>query len=77
MWSFSDSCDNWWLEENGGIQAMSECGFRIYYSEEFGYFFGIDGAGYSFYEAHWIPLYQARGLHWDDENEEGENGINE
>ena len=30
----------------------------------FGYFFGIDGAGYSFYEEHWIPLYKARGLQW-------------
>lgn len=35
---------------------MSQCGFRIFRSEEFGYFFGIDGAGYDFYEAHWIPL---------------------
>ena len=35
-----------------------------------GYFFGIDGAGYSFYEEHWIPLYKARGLQWHKENEE-------
>lgn len=27
---------------------------------------GIDGAGYDFYEAHWIPLYEARGLHWHE-----------
>ena len=45
---------------------MSRCGFRIYESEEFGYFFGIDGAGYSFYDEHWVPLYRARGLHWHD-----------
>ena len=45
---------------------MSNCGFRIYESEEFGYFFGIDGAGYDFYESHWEPLYKARGLHWHD-----------
>jgi len=77
MWAFSDSCDNWWLEDDGGIQAMSECGFRIYHSEEFGYFFGIDGAGYSFYEVHWIPLYEARGLHWHDEDEEKEGNDNE
>lgn len=45
---------------------MSDCGFRIYKSEDYGYFFGIDGAGYSFYEEHWMPLYKARGLHWHD-----------
>lgn len=70
MWSFGDSCDDWWLEEGEGIKIMSQCGFRIYEHEEFGYFFGIDGAGYDFYEAHWIPLYKARGLQWHDEMEE-------
>lgn len=64
MWSFGDSADDWWLEEGDGIAIMSRCGFRIYVSEEFGYFFGIDGAGYNFYEAHWCPLYLARGLQW-------------
>lgn len=72
MWSFGDSADDWWLEEDCGIRAMSECGFRIFESEEFGYFFGIDGAGYDFYEAHWEPLYKARGLHWHDEQAEHE-----
>lgn len=66
MWSFGDSCDDWWLEEDDGIRAMSDCGFRIYKSEDYGYFFGIDGAGYNFYEEHWMPLYKARGLHWHD-----------
>lgn len=67
MWSFGDTLDDDWLEEDGGIQKMSDCGFRIYYHEEWGYFFGIDGAGYDFYEAHWLPLYKARGLRWHDE----------
>lgn len=66
MWSFGDSADDWWLEERNGIEIMSKCGFRIYESDEFGYFFGIDGAGYNFYDAHWIPLYKARGLQWHD-----------
>lgn len=66
MWSFGDSCDNWWLEEDDGIKKMSECGFRIYENEEFGYFFGIDGAGYDFYSEHWLPLYKARGLQWHE-----------
>lgn len=70
MWSFGDSCDDWWLEEDDGINKMSECGFRIYESEEFGYFFGIDGAGYDFYESHWIPLYKVRGLQWHNTEKE-------
>lgn len=70
MWSFRDRLDEYWLEERGGIRAMSQCGFRIYKHVDYGYFFGIDGAGYNFYEAHWIPLYKARGLHWHKEEEE-------
>ena len=69
MWSFGDSLDDHWLDEEDGIRQMSECGFRIYNSDEFGYFFGIDGAGYDFYESHWIPLYKKRGLQWHDKEE--------
>lgn len=71
LWQFADSADNWWLEEEG-IRIMSECGFRIYEHDEWGYFFGIDGAGYDFYDAHWIPLYKARGLRWHDDAAEKE-----
>lgn len=70
MWSFGDSFDDYWLKEKNGIQIMSECGFRIYHHDEWGYFFGIDGVGYDFYEAHWIPLYLKRGLKWHDEEDE-------
>ena len=69
MWMFGDSADDYWLEDIDGIRQMAECGFRIYKVEE-GYIFGIDGAGYSFYEKHWIPLYKARGLHWHKEESE-------
>jgi hypothetical protein len=70
LWAFSDGCDNYWIEELGGLQAMANCGFRIYEQEDYTYIFGIDGAGYDFYEAHWIPLYKARGLKWHKEAEE-------
>ena len=63
LWQFDDSIDNEWLERHG-IKSMSECGFRIYQSDDYGYFFGIDGAGYDFYEQHFLPLYDKRGLHW-------------
>ena len=65
MWQFGDSADDWWLENH--LQEMADCGFRIYEHSEWGYFFGIDGAGYNFYEAHWTPLYDKRGLHWHKE----------
>lgn len=68
MWEFKDICDQQWLENN--LQAVANCGFRIYESEDYGYLIGIDGAGYDFYEAHFCPLYKARGLHWHEENEE-------
>lgn len=67
LWAFDDSCDAYWLEEN--MQEMANCGFRIYESEDYGYIFGIDGAGYDFYAEHWIPLYKIRGLQWHDEEE--------
>lgn len=72
MWSFGDSADDYWLEELDGFRLMSQCGFRIYEHNEWGYFFGIDGAGYSFMEEHWKSLYQARGLKWHDEKAEHE-----
>ncbi len=67
MWSFGDSLDENWLENGAGLTALSECGFRVFYHEDFGYYFGIDGAGYDFYVEHWIPLYIARGLHWHNQ----------
>ena len=70
MWSFGDSRDDWWLEERNGLQVMADCGFRVYEQEDYGYIFGIDGYGYDFYEAHWIPLYRARGLKWSEEDRE-------
>ena len=72
MWQFNDFCDDWWLEEKDGIRIMSNLGFRIFYHEEWGYFFGLDGGGYDFYEGHWIPLYKVRGLHWHKDAEENE-----
>ena len=67
MWSFGESVDEYWLGNGAGLTALSECGFRVFYHEDFGYFFGIDGAGYDFYTEHWIPLYTARGLHWHNQ----------
>lgn len=64
MWTFGNGWDSEWAYEN--LQDMADCGFRIYESDELGLFFGVDGAGYSFMDAHWLPLYRARGLKWHD-----------
>ncbi len=63
MWAFTRHIDNIWLQEEG-LEAMAKCGFRIFEQEDYGYIFGIEGAGYDFYEAHWVPLYKARRLKW-------------
>lgn len=64
MFSFDHPLDNKWLDDPKNLRAMANCGFRIYAQQDYGYIFGMDGGGYDFYEAHWIPLYKARGLRW-------------
>ena len=58
MWSFGKILDEVWLED-GGLRKMSDCGFRIFEHDDWGYFFGINGGGYNFWDEHWIPLYLA------------------
>ena len=70
LWAFANQLDNDWLEYYGGLQLMADCGFRIYEQEDYRYIFGIDGAGYSFMDDHWIPLYKARGLQWHESDKE-------
>ena len=70
MWALTDPVDVEWATGTylgPNLKKIAECGFRIYESEDFGILLGIDGAGYDFYESHWIPLYKARGLHWHEE----------
>lgn len=58
-----------WVGDN--LQTVANCGFEIYEAEDIdGYILGINGAGYDFYEKHWIPLYEAQGLKWHDEEVE-------
>jgi len=67
VWTFGDGLDDDWIRKN--LDVVADCGIWVYESEELGIFFGIDGAGYDFYENHWIPLYEARGLKWHTEKE--------
>jgi hypothetical protein len=66
MWTFEEGLDENWAMDN--LELMAECGFRVYEYQPTGtLYFGIDGCGYDFYEAHWNKLYKARGLHWHTE----------
>lgn len=67
MWTFGDSLDDEWIADPKNLEKARQCGIWVYESNELGVFFGIDGAGYDFYESHWIPLYEARGLKWHAE----------
>ena len=68
LWSFGDASDERWADES--LDEIAACGFLVYETDDDEIFIGIDGAGYDFYEAHWIPLYKARGLEWHEEEDE-------
>lgn len=63
VWMMDDMLDEEWIDANR--EEVMELGFTICENYEEGWLLlGIDGAGYDFYEAHWIPLYELRGLQW-------------
>lgn len=59
-----DGLDREWVLEHA--DAVAGLGFFVFESEDYGCLLGIDGAGYDFYDAFWIPLYRLRGLHWHE-----------
>ena len=63
LWMFDNNLDEEWTRNH--LTEVAECGFRIFEDGETGdIYIGIDGAGYDFYEQHWLPLYDVRGLQW-------------
>jgi len=56
-----------WFEDYA--DDVARCGFTVYETDEIGVYLGIQGAGYDFRQAHWLPLYDLRGLRWHDEEE--------
>lgn len=54
--------DREWILKHA--QEVAQLGLFVFESEDYGCLLGIDGAGYNFYEAFWIPLYELRGLQW-------------
>lgn len=48
------------------LKGLAKIGFRIYDTYDYGYVIGIDGAGFSFYDHYWLPLYNLLNLRWHD-----------
>ena len=63
---------NTWFIPSGWVQRfaeqnpekVAECGFTLISNEGSLFALGIDGAGYSFREHHFAPLYDAMGIAW-------------
>ncbi len=63
-WIPRDSVNIRWIEEHR--EETMDCGFTLVYHEDELFALGVDGAGYSFLDAHFAPLYDAQGLKWHD-----------
>ena len=57
-----DPIDARWIL--GHAEQVAALGLFVFESEDWGCLLGIDGAGFDFYDAYWIPLYELRGLQW-------------
>lgn len=53
-----------WIAEHE--DEVARLGFTLIYHEDELWGLGIDGAGFNFYDAFWIPLYDLRGLKWHE-----------
>ena len=59
-----DNCDILWFREHA--EEVAALGIFVFESEDWEIMLGIDGGGFNFYEAYWVPLYRLRGLRWHD-----------
>lgn len=68
MWgTWFEPSDPWFCEKIEDMaKEVADLGFTLIYRDGYFWGLGIDGAGYSFYEAHWIPLYDLLGLTWHE-----------
>lgn len=67
MWGTMWAPEKWdqdWIRDHA--DEVAGLGFLVYDEEECGILLGIDGAGFDFYEAFWLPLYRLRGLQWHE-----------
>ena len=60
MWGYVFVPDDPFLSDlikKNAKKVYKKTGFIVYETDEIGVYLGVDGAGYDFYEAHWLPLY--------------------
>ena len=62
MWTLHSSDANWIRENLDLVEHLGIVVFEHYEDNEI--YIGINGAGYDFYENHWIPLYLEIGFEW-------------
>jgi hypothetical protein len=70
MWNtWFEPADSFTYRQLSGMyEELAELGFTIIEHDGEFWGLGIDGAGFDFYEAFWIPLYKALGFKWHDED---------
>ena len=65
MWGYAFSCPEFYVDSAYmNTDKLHELGISVI-DHETGYYLSISGAGYSFYDAHWIPLFKELG--WIEE----------
>lgn len=63
MWGYVFHCPNFYINSQYmNTDMLYELGIGVLEHEDIGYCLFIGGAGYDFYEAHWIPLFKK--LNW-------------
>lgn len=61
MWGTVFGCDEFWVDsEYSNVDKLYELGIGVI-SNDYGDYLFIAGAGYDFYEEHWIPLFKMIG----------------
>ena len=59
-----------WTTWDSVGKVAAQCGFEVYESPQFnGVILAVDGGGYDFVEAHWMPLYMAMEITWHEDKE--------
>ena len=65
MWGYVFGCDRFYIDSDYmDVDKLYELGIGVL-DHDTGYYLFISGAGYDFYEAHWIPLFKKLG--WIEE----------
>jgi hypothetical protein len=75
MWGTIFECGDSFISQSiiDNLKEVQDIGFIVLDDfDELNICLGVAGAGYSFYEAHWTPLYDLLGLHWHNKEDSEE-----